>query len=92
LADRKKSRTKQTWWPLCDELNASTGGDKTNAALQESSHLRAEKENGSGVFLQAQTIRGNPDTRPLVSFVENLFKGKIVAGLVEQPQATDTAV
>ena len=25
-------------------------------------------------------------------FVENFFKGKIVGGLLEQPQATDTAV
>ena len=39
-----------------------------------------------------QTVRRNPDARPLVSFVKNFFKGKIVAGLVEQPQATDTAV
>lgn len=39
-----------------------------------------------------QTVPGNPDARSLVSFVKNLFKVKIVAGLVEQPQATDTAV
>jgi hypothetical protein len=39
-----------------------------------------------------QTVRSNPDARSLVSFVKNFLKGKIVAGLVEQPQATDTAV
>jgi hypothetical protein len=39
-----------------------------------------------------QTVCGNPDAHPLVSFVENLFKGKILGGLVEQPQATYTAV
>ena len=30
--------------------------------------------------------------RLMKHFVENFFKGKIVGGLLEQPQATDTAV
>ncbi len=38
------------------------------------------------------TVGGNPDARSLVSLVQNVLKGKIVSGLIEQPQATYAAV